>query len=271
MKKIISLFLFSIIILSCEDVIQVDLETAETRLVIDASLNWEKGTDGKVQQIKLSLTAPYFDDNIPPATGAIVTVTDSNNNTFSFIEDGNTGRYITNSFIPVINNVYSLSILYKNEIYTASETLTPVSPIEYVEQKNDGGFTGDEIEIKAFYTDPKDIENFYLFEFRKPALNTINIEVYDDEFTDGNQIFAFYSDETLTSGDQLEIRNYGISSRTYNYLNILLQQSDDESGDPFQTQPATVRGNCINQTNPNNFPLGYFRVSEANIFTYIIE
>ncbi|WP_341216821.1 DUF4249 family protein, partial [uncultured Wocania sp.] len=148
---------------------------------------------------------------------------------------------------------------------------TPVSPIEYVEQKNDGGFTGDEIEIKAFYTDPKDIENFYLFEFRKPALNTINIEVYDDEFTDGNQIFAFYSDETLTSGDQLEIRNYGISSRTYNYLNILLQQSDDESGDPFQTQPATVRGNCINQTNPNNFPLGYFRVSEANIFTYIIE
>ena len=121
-------------------------------------------------------------------------------------------------------------------------------------------------QLKSLYLDF--IESF---EFIKSSTGAINLEVYDDEFTDGNQIFAFHSDETLVSGDLLEIKCHGISERTFNYLNILLQQTDDESGDPFETQPASVRGNCINQTNPDNYPLGYFRVSETSHIDYLIE
>jgi hypothetical protein len=32
-----------------------------------------------------------------------------------------------------------------------------------VEQNNEGGFTGEDIELKAFYTDPANIENYYFF------------------------------------------------------------------------------------------------------------
>ncbi|MCF7561721.1 DUF4249 domain-containing protein [Sabulilitoribacter multivorans] len=270
MKKIV-IILLSLIFVSCEDVIDVDLKTSEPRLVIDASINWIKGTQGEIQLIKLSLTAPYFDETIPAATGASVIVTDSNNNTFNFIEEGSSGVYINDSFIPEIGATYNLTINYNNEIYLASETLIPVVPIEFVEQKNDGGFAGDEVEIKAFYTDPGGIENFYFFEFIKTSTSAQNLEVYDDEFTDGNQIFAFHSDETLEAGDELIIRNSGISQRYYEYLNILLQQTDDQSGDPFQTQPATVRGNCINQTNFSNYPFGYFRASETDVFIYTIQ
>ena len=110
MKKLILASLLMTVFMSCEDVIQVDLETAKTRLVIDASLNWIKGSDGSEQNIKLSLTAPYFSDNIPPATGATVTVTDSNSNTFSFIEEGTTGIYKNNMFIPEIDGTYILNI-----------------------------------------------------------------------------------------------------------------------------------------------------------------
>ncbi|NMH89479.1 DUF4249 domain-containing protein [Flavivirga algicola] len=272
MKKIIYILLICFLCTSCEDVINLDLETAEPRLVIDASLNWIKGTDGKTQFIRLSLTAPYYGNNIPPASGAIVRVTDQNNNTFNFIEEGeNTGMYKNDTFIPVINNIYSLTIIYNNEIYTATETLMPVVPIDFVEQKDNGGFSGDETEIKAYYTDPANIENYYLFEFVIINTNALNLEVYDDEFTDGNQIFGFYSKDNLIAGDQLTIRNSGISKRAFEYLNILLQQNDNQSGDPFEIQPATVRGNCINQTNPSNYPLGYFRVSETSIFSYTIE
>lgn len=271
MKNIFKLFILSLLLTSCEDVIDVDLNTAQPRLVIDASIHWNKGTTGNMQLIKLSLTAPYFDDGIPSATGATVSVTDSNSTTFNFIEEGSTGIYKNDNFDPAINEVYNLNIIYNGETYVATETMTPVVPIDFIEQKNDGGFSGEEIEIKAFYTDPENIENFYLFEFLVLDRNTSTLEVYDDEFTDGNQIFGFYSDEDLESGDQLLVRNSGVSERTYEFLNILLQQTDEDSGDPFQTQPATVRGNCINQTNPNNFPLGYFRVSETDIFTYVVE
>jgi hypothetical protein len=271
MKKIFKIISIALVMVSCEDVIDVDVNSSEPRLVIDASIHWLKNTPGNSQFIKLSLTAPFFDNDVPAATGATVSVSDSNNNVFNFIEDGSSGIYRNETFNPILGEVYSLNILYNNETYVATETMTPVVPIDMVEQKNDGGFTGEEIEIKAFYTDPENIENFYLFEFSIINKNTSTLEVYDDEFSDGNQIFGFYSNEDLEAGDELIITNSGISERTYEFLNILLQQTDEDSGDPFETQPATVRGNCINQTNPDNFPLGYFRVSETDVFTYVVE
>ena len=67
------------------------------------------------------------------------------------------------------------------------------------------------------------------------------------------------------------IRNYGISHRFYNFMFTLLQQGSEEGGGPFETQPATVRGNCINQTNQDNFPFGYFRLSEVDEVIYTIQ
>jgi hypothetical protein len=260
-----------LLIISCEEVIDLDLKTTEPKLVIDASLFWYKNTSGNIQIIKLTLTAPYYDAEVPAATGATVTVTDSNNNIFNFIEEANTGIYSNQSFTPVINGEYNLKIEYNDEVYTASETLISVAEINKIEQKNDAGFSGDETEIKAFYTDPANINNYYLFQFVNTDLNTVSLDVYDDEFTDGNQIFAYYSSEDLVAGNSLIIQNQGVSQRFYEYMYILLQQSKDDSGGPFQTQPATLRGNCVNETNPSNYPLGYFRASEVSGYTYDVD
>lgn len=265
------LMLLCISIYTCEEPISLDLNTSEPKLVIEASINWIKGTPGNEQEIKLSLTAPYYDLETPPANNAIVTVFDSDNNQYNFIEDGSTGVYKNNSFTPVLEEEYSLIINYDGEIYSATETLKSVVPIDYVEQKNDGGFSGEETELKAYYTDPANIENFYFFEFRNNFTAIPTLEVYKDEFTDGNQIFGFYTEEDLTAGHEVTIRNYGISKAFYEYMFILLQQNSEEGGGPFETTPATVRGNCINETNSENFPLGYFRLSEVDEIIYIVE
>jgi len=267
------LFIISALIFltSCEDVIDVNLDNAEPKLVIEASINWLKGTSGNEQTIKLSLTAPYFDETIPPANGAIVLVTDQNENTYTFIEDCTTGIYKNSNFIPIIYATYLLNITYDNEIYTATETLKSVVPLDYVEQNLEGGFTGEETELKAYYTDPVDETNFYFFEFISDIPVIPALEVYEDRYTNGNQIFGFYTEEDLDVGDQVTIRNYGVSERFYNYMFILLQQNSDAGGGPFETQPATVRGNCVNQTNPDNFPLGYFRLSEVSELIYTVQ
>ena len=271
MKKylfIISLFLLQT---SCQDVIEVDLNTAEPKLVIEASINWQKGTAGHMQTIKLSLTAPYFDDIIPPANGATVLITDENNSTYNFIEDGSSGLYRNNNFLPFINRTYTLSVTYNDEVYIGKETFKSVVPFEYVEQNNNGGFSGDDIELKAYFNDPVDESNFYFFEFTSNIPVTRSLSVYEDRYTNGNKNFGFYTQEDLNIGDQVTIRNYGISERFYNYMFILLQQNSDANGGPFETQPTTVRGNCVNQTNPDNFPLGYFRLSEVAEIIYTIQ
>lgn len=271
MKKLLYILSLSIFIFSCEDVIEVDVPNAPPRLVIEASLNWFEGTSGQMQTIKLTQSAPFFNNEVPPALGAIITVTDTNNNTFDFLDIDNNGLYTCNNFIPVLGQEYTLNIVYENDVYIGTETMTPVVPIDFIEQNNEGGFTGDEIEIKAFYTDPFDEENYYFFEFKEENETNPYLDIFDDEFINGNQIFAFYTNEDTMSGNELTIRNYGVSEQFYDFMFLLLQQSDDAGGGPFEVQPATVRGNCTNITNPDNFPFGYFRVSQATEFIYIIE
>jgi hypothetical protein len=269
-KRLIYIILISTLVWSCEDVIDLELPTTDAKLVIDASINWFKGTTGNEQSIKLSLSAPFFDSTVPPANNATVTITDTNGNTFDFIEDGDTGIYQNNAFIPEINGIYTLIINYEGETYTATETLKSVSEIEFVEQNLEGGFSGEETEIKAFFTDPADEENYYFFEFIPSIDVTPTLDTFKDEFVNGNQIFGFYVEEDLDPGESVIIRNHGVSERFYEFMFVLLQQSSDGGGGPFETQPATVRGNCINQTNPENFPFGYFRLSEVSEFMYTV-
>ena len=269
-KKILLAFI-SLLMIACEDVIKIDAPTSPPKLVIEASLNWFKGTLGNYQYIKLSLSAPYFDTEILPANDAEIMVTDSNNNTFFFNENGDTGIYVTYNFIPKINETYTLTINYQNETYIGTELLTSVTPITRVNQENDKGFSGDDTELKAYYQDPENEKNYYFFEFIIGKNLLVDLEVYNDEFTNGNDIFGFFSNDELNPGDEVIIRNYGVSQRFYEFLFLLLQQKNDESGGPFETQPASIRGNCVNVTNPNNYPFGYFRASEVDQFIYTIQ
>lgn len=267
------LFILSVLLLqtSCEDIIDLELNNAEPKLVVEASINWIKGTSGNEQLIKLSLTAPYFDSIIPPATGALVSITDEANIIYNFVEEGTTGIYRNQGFVPRLNNTYSLSITYNDEVFFAKETLKSVVPIDYVGQTITGGFSGEDTELKAYYTDPVDERNFYFFEFSNTISSVPSLAVYEDQFNNGNQIFGFYSDEDLEVGDKVTIRNHGISERFYNYMFILLQQNSNDGGGPFETKPTTVKGNCVNQTNPENYPLGYFRLSEVSELVYTIQ
>lgn len=269
-KKIILGFI-TLLMISCEDVIKIDAPTIPPKLVIEASLNWFKGTSGSYQFIKLSLSAPYFDTQILPANDAEIFVTDSSNNTFIFTENEDTGIYVTYSFIPKIDETYTLTINYQNETYIGTEVLKSVTPIIRVEQQNDKGFSGDDTELKAYYQDPVNENNYYFFEFIIGKNLLVDLQVYNDEFTNGNEIFGYFSNDELYTGDEVIIRNYGVSQRFYEFTFLLLQQKNDESGGPFETQPASIRGNCVNVTNPNNYPFGYFRISEVDQFIYTIE
>lgn len=253
--------------LSCEDVVDIDLQESNPRLVVEASIIWEKGTSGNYQVIYLSETTPYFESGISPATDAMIEVSSSTGDIFKFTEE-NPGVYVNNNFLPELNKEYQLNILYNNEQYTAAEIMMPVVNLEEVEQDLNGGFGGEDVELKVFYSDPPEINNFYLFKF---LFEDVELQISNDEFTNGNKTFTFYSNEDLEIGNQVNIQIQGISESFYEYLYILSSQAGTSNGGPFQTQPTTVRGNIINETNLSNFAFGYFRLSQSNKLDYTIQ
>lgn len=263
--------IIAFIFYSCEKVVDIGLDTAPPKLVIEASINWENGTSGNEQKIKLSTTTSYFSNTIPAVTDAIVFITNSINQQFDFVQDTEAGIYKCSNFVPVLNENYTLTVVYQGETYTATENLLNAPTVKRVEQTDDGGFLGNEIEVKFVFDDLVNESNYYLLKINDPYKVIPEYGVLEDRFFQNNEMFGLYFSEDLKAGDVLKFTLNGVSLSYFNYMNILLNQTGSGNGGPFSTPTSTIRGNVVNQTNFNNFALGYFRISKTEISEYTIQ
>ena len=275
MKKIIIctklLIVQLMLLVSCTDVVDVEVPNGGDRLVIEASIEWEKGTTGQTQSIFLSTSATYFEQNKnTPVIGATVIVTKDNDGSQFLFEDQNDGVYITNDFVPELGQSYSLEIKYNGNTYEASEVLKGVEAIEEIEQIIDSGLEEDEIGLNVYFNDPGGIANFYLGEFTSPNDPLVVLEVENDDFTDGNQNMLNYDAESLMPGDTVKIELQGISESYFNYMELLIDQAGGDFS-PFPTTPVQLKGNCININNNTEEVLGFFRLSEVVKEEYVLK
>ena len=255
-------------VVSCTDVVDVEVQNGPERLVVEASLDWEKGTTGSDQTIRLRTSTPFFETNTTTAvTGASVVVTnDTTGDRFEFV-DQNNGEYRTLDFIPVLRQSYTLRVEYNGAVYTAQETMTPVTDITNVFQDREDGFDTELLEVHLLFTDPPEEGNNYLFRFQRQGDLLPALEITDDEFVNGNEIDWWFEIEDeddilpFAAGDQVAIEMLGISRAYYDYVGILIDQLGGVG--LFEAVPVTARGNCINETDPDNFAFGYFRLSEV--------
>ncbi|HSD15405.1 MAG TPA: DUF4249 domain-containing protein [Flavobacterium sp.] len=267
----ITLLLLVFSFVSCEDTVDVPLDTAEPKLVIDASIKWQKGSVGNEQKIKLTTTTNYYNATVPKVSGATVFVTNSANVVFTFTEIPDTGEYICTDFVPVINETYTLTVIHDGVTYKATDKLYATPEIDSVEQTTVPGFDGDIIQVKFYYQDNGAEDNFYLIGAKNSTKVFPEYGVIDDEFFQGNQMFGFYTDENLKAGDKLDFGLQGISERYANYMDKLISISGNQGGNPFATPPATLRGNIVNQNNQDDFPFGYFSLTEIDTLNYTVH
>lgn len=278
MKKINS-YIFSLLalfsVVSCEDVVNVNLDTTNPKLVIDASIKWQKGELGNIQTIKLSTTTDYYSNIIPAATGASVSIINLSADAsiiYTFTEEGTTGNYVCTNFNPIINNNYQLTVVYNGQTYQSTSMLMATPTIEFAEQSMIPGFGGEEVvQLKFYYQDDPTEDNFYLIGAKNSNIVFPEYGVVTDEFFQGNLMFGLYIDDKLKPGDVVDYSLQGITEKYNNYMNKLLSIAGSDGGSPFATPPATLRGNITNLTNPDNYPLGYFHLSEIDTGSYTIE
>ena len=276
MKHIFKQLLFSFLIaftFSCEDVVDIPLETGTPKLVINANLTWQKGTVGSQQTIKLSLTNDFYTNEIKIASGATVTVTDSDNTVFSFIQTPNTGDYVCTNFVPVINKEYTLKVIYEGQTYSATTKALATPSLETeIEQSTVPGFgTQDMIKLQLYFQDNGSEDNYYLLSARNPTIIFPEYLSLDDRFTQGNRMYAAYMNEKIKKDDQLKFTIQSVTKSYFNYMNKIISISSQNAGNPFTTPPATVRGNILNQTNQDSYPLGYFSIAEIDKKEYTVK
>ena len=76
---------------------------------------------------------------------------------------------------------------------------------------------------------------------------------------------TFVSKDTkkLSIGYSLELKQYSISESAYNYWHAL-EDMNNQSGNLYSQQPYQIKGNLVNQNNPDEVVLGYFTVAGSS-------
>lgn len=257
---------------NCEKVVDVDVPSIEPKLVIDASFEvyFDENPIRAKTDITLKLSADYFEETIPVVTNASVFITDLSSGTIFNYEDLDAdGTYTpTQSFIPLENNNYEITIIYNNETYKATAKRIKSTPLTNVEQGDQTLFSGEETEIKLYFSDNGAVDNYYIFDFSK----SLYLALEDRFFNGADYSFSnFYEEDDLELPATVTIKMSGVSKEYYTYFNILIDQSGQDAGGPFESVPSSLLGNIINTTNEDNFPLGYFHISESDTFTLSLE
>lgn len=275
MSKKLIILLTSVLLISCEETVTPDLQTAAPRLVIDAAIDWEKGTEGNIQTIKLTTTTGYYQTEVPKVSGATVVVTNSANTVFNFVEVNTgtpTGQYVCTNFVPIIGETYKLTVTYNGQTYTAVEKLTQTPEISNdVEQINTLGLDSDEIGVRIKCNDIANQEDFYLINVQSSVNPFPEFDYQPDLYSQGNVLYFIYSNEKLKKDSQIYFKLSGVSERYYTFMKILIGNANGSANGPFQVPPTRVRGNIKNQSNEQNYPIGYFSLSESSKLSYIVK
>ena len=266
------LFALTISLFSCEDVIEVEVQNTTPRLVIDAQFNIFTALEAPRLEggVKLSMSANYFDEELPVVKDALVTITHLNSGLeYPLLFDESIGMFVPDKidFLTDFNSKYELSVLHQGQAYTGSTVFVPVPPILKAVQGTKTLFSGDETEIILSFQDFSEREDFYLYDFGQEIYRPI-----EDRFFQGEEfVFShFYSSGEVKVGDLITIKAHGVEEQYYNYFNLILTLTDSNGG-PFQSLPASSRGNILNVTQPDNYPLGYFLISESDQKQLLIE
>jgi hypothetical protein len=263
MKKFISfLFIICSVLTSCTKVVNIDLNSANPSIVVDAEITDQPGP----YTVNLTQTVNFSDNNVfPGVTGATVVISDNAGNTETLTETGS-GNYVASHLQGTSGRAYHISITSNGKNYTAVSTMPAPVALDSViadtsSRTRGGGFGGGGnttpvvgVSVLAVFTDPAGVANYYrLIECVNHVPNYKNISIISDQGQDGAIISknVVRRDTTIHKGDTISVILESIDANVYEYYRTLAQITKQQTG--IQT---TVPGNPT--TNLSNNALGFF-------------
>jgi len=251
MKTILALLSLSILLASCEDVIEINLDTIEPRLVIEGCLN----DMSDHCTVNLSLTSDYFNpDAYPAVSDADISISDEYGTT-SIFNETEPGVYTLENMQVMENTSYTLDIWSEDENYTAEVTIPEKVNIEYLSFdvpplmfEFDEGYM-----LSCYIQDPVEYRNYYRMKAYKISDQTEARDseyIFNDDFMNGNMMIMQWDLDPFMPEDTVVVELQTLDHSTYDYYKTLF--------------PLTGGGlfGASNPSNPNtnlsNNALGYF-------------
>ena len=243
---------------SCKKEVQIDLQSKESRVVIEADFSAEK----RVNTVYLSKTSGvYSDAGFPGLRDAYVVVTDHETYT-EVLTESEPGVYTTRFFKGKAGTTYFLKVVYENKAYEASSTLPSLVRLDtaYAVSSDFGN-----MKMYGFipvYVDPSGVKNNYRFLQFVNGQRIKGSKLKNDQFSDGmpQQEPLFSMDMVLKPGDSYEIEMQMIDDANYRYFSSKEKTVNLESAAPANPV-SNIRGGALGYFNVHSTQWAKIRVA----------
>ncbi len=249
LKKILFLILITAGFYSCEDVIEVELNNTEPRIVIEAKLydQFQPAT------VILTKTSDFFDTlTFNTISNAEVKISDNEGNIISIPETDSAGVYQEN-FFGEIGKTYTLTVKTEGQIYTATSVMQPalkIDSLSAIYRTNPLPYQDVGYEIKCFIKDSANFSQYAKLDIYKNQKRSSEIYLFEDTYTDGNNFEYKFYNETFQVGDTAFVLISSCDQDVYEYLYTYAEITSEnfhDTGTPYNPT-----------SNISNNALGYF-------------
>lgn len=265
-QRHIALSLLLATLSSCVKVIDLNLNRAEKKLVIEAQVTDVAGQ----ASVLISQTKDYDEDNsFQGISGATVTITEEGGSTATLSESA-AGVYTHSVLTGTAGKNYALSVMVNGEIYTAACRMPQKVNLDTVYAVDEYLFGENRKVVNADFQDPAGRGNNYRFIQYINGQRIKQIIVQYDEYTDGRYVNSrlFYlpdedSDESdkIKSGDEIKVEMHCIAPVVYKYWYSLSRSATGISGQATPANPVS---------NMKGGALGYFSTHTIQSKTFIV-
>lgn len=214
--QILIIILGTIIFSSCEEIIDIDLNSSNPKLVVEGQI-----LKDSTVWIKLSYTTDYFtNENTIFEENASVVISDNDNNS-EVLNYVGSGIYRGEHIIGEVGKSYSLNILTEKGDYTAISSLMPQSEIYDIivseSEMQRPGKTEKSYSIEIKFKQNPAIEDFFLLKFFVNNKLDSYALVDDKVFVVGDTIQYPVIKKLFFKNDKVLVRVYSVDKESFKY------------------------------------------------------
>ncbi len=288
-KKIIFLFGLAMILISCQETIQLDAPEGESRIVVEAWLDDQL----QEQTIRITETLPYFQNEFAPGlTGANVVINSSSGKVLNFTDQGN-GDYTydaTSESIGSVGDIFNLQIDVKGKSISSSSTLNPVPPIDSIVQEYRDDSFGEGIYCNFFSRDLLGLGDVYWIKtYQNDQFLARPLEInlaFDAGFAAGSEVDNLIfippireamnpiQDSLGTSpwkvGDKCRVEIHSLNLDGFFFMEAVRTQLQNSLNTIFAEPITNSKGNLVNNSDDEEI-LGIFNVASISALEVVIE
>ncbi len=247
------LILLTFLLYSCEEVIEIDLNSADPKVVIEGTITDQPGP----YTVTITKTTDYYNPgSYPMVSGAQVSISDDNG-FFEELNETADGIYLTDSLQGTPGRTYTLTVIAEGQTFSAASFMSQATEIDslFYEKSANGVRPRDKdgYNLIIKFIDQPGVEDFKRLKIYRNGNLQDGYSLYNGRLSDGNEIEYDRIHTTFQLDDSVLVELLSIDEATYEYYSTLGNAAASSSGSKIQTK---IPGNPI--SNLSGGALGYF-------------